>query len=1122
MYIADLHIHSKYSRATSRDCTPEYLDLWARKKGIHIVGTGDFTHPAWREELREKLEPAEDGFYVLKDEYRIQDKTANGVDKPRFVVTGEISSIYKKNGRVRKVHNLILLPSMEEAQIAADKLETIGNIHSDGRPILGVDSRDLLEIFLEQCPEHIFVPAHIWTPHFSLFGAFSGFDSVEECFDDMLPCVHAVETGLSSDPPMNWRVSALDKYQLISNSDAHSPAKLGREANLLDIDLSYKGLKEAIETGNGLSGTLEFYPEEGKYHFDGHRKCGICLKPAETEQYNGRCPVCQKKLTIGVSHRVEQLADREEGFVPENAKNFESLVPLPEVIGACTGHSSASTKVQIEYHNMLAKLGPEFEILRKVPIEDIRKTSGYLISEGIRRLREQQVERIPGFDGEYGTIKLFEPDEIKNPDGQMSLFDCFGMDETPELNMEAQQGADYQEEPERQQESKNQQESERQQESDHQQESERQQESKNQQESERQQESKNQQNLAIKQDLRRLNPQQQEAVEALDRITAVIAGPGTGKTKTLVSRILYLLENRKVKPSEITAVTFTNKAAAEMRERLGAESGKKAAVRRMQIGTFHSICLRLLKEQNQEFTLANEMETTEIAKEILKVHGIKMKESEFLRLVSLKKNPEGQKPAALEEETIENQAKNQEKQGADHNTEEVESKKAINRAVSDYKKQLQESQLLDFDDLLLETMKLLEKENATKIRKPFSYLLVDEFQDISHLQYRLIQSWNRGGRELFVIGDPDQSIYGFRGSDAACFTHLKNDFPDTRVIRLLDNYRSTPQIIEAAMESISHNPGEKRSLVPKSEGGPKVRLYEAGSEMGEAIFAAKEINRLIGGIDMLDAHGRYSRIDEKQPRSFADIAILYRTHRQADLLEKALKTEGIPYVVAGRDEFLLDSYVRGTICFFRSLSNPQEETMKKMAMKLIWDMEWNEITETVYEEAAERYRPITAKGKPYKILEQWIKERKLTEKQAMKKLQGMAGFYKKMEEFLDVLCLGVESDLKRSPDLNYKADTVALMTLHGSKGLEFPSVILYGIRKGMLPLENEKHPSDIEEERRLFYVGMTRAKEELILTTSGEKSAFLDEIPEEMITVENSKSKKAAKTGEQLSLFDFI
>ena len=522
MYIGDLHIHSRYSRATSRDCTPEYLDLWARKKGIDMVGTGDFTHPAWREELKEKLEPAEDGLYTLKDEYRIMDAVAPDNRKPRFVLTGEISSIYKKNEKVRKVHSLLLLPGLEEADRLARRLELIGNIHSDGRPILGLDCRDLLEIMLETVPEGVYVPAHIWTPHFSMFGAFSGFDTIEECFEDMTPYIHALETGLSSDPPMNWRISALDSYQLISNSDAHSPAKLGREANLFQIPLSYGGLAEAISTGNGLEGTIEFFPEEGKYHFDGHRKCSLCISPSEAAAYGNICPVCGKKLTIGVLHRVEQLADREEDFVLSGAKPFESLVPLPEVIGACTGKSAASKKVLEQYESMLVKLGSEFEILRNIPVEDIKKAAGASVAEGIHRLREGKVERTPGFDGEYGTIKLLTLSEIDGLEGQLSFFMEEGIQEkkkavgndtkSDKISASArEQGSG----------------------------------------SEIDKDAKEKDIIrgnAEELHKNSLSPAQQEAVSVRDRAVAVIAGPGAGKTRTLISRICNLLEDRKILP----------------------------------------------------------------------------------------------------------------------------------------------------------------------------------------------------------------------------------------------------------------------------------------------------------------------------------------------------------------------------------------------------------------------------------------------------------------------------------------------------------------------------------------------------------------------------------------------
>lgn len=406
--IADLHIHSRFSMATSKEGTPENLDFWARKKGISLIGTGDFTHPVWREELKERLVSEGNGLYRLRDASVKEESRKFPGEGTRFVVSGEISSIYKKNGKTRKVHNVILLPGLEAADAMAQRLEKIGNIHSDGRPILGLDSHDLLEMMLDVCPEGILIPAHIWTPHFSVLGAKSGFDSVEECFEELAPYIHALETGLSSDPAMNWRISKLDRYQLVSNSDAHSPSKLGREANLLDIDCSYEGLYRAIQTGEGLEGTVEFFPEEGKYHFDGHRKCGVSLSPVEAERLGGICPVCGKKLTMGVDHRVEQLADRAEGFVKKDGKKYESLVPLPEVISTCMGYSAASKKVQGCFEQMIQTLGTEFDILRNVPSEDIKSCAGERIAEGIENVRTGNVKRIPGYDGEYGKIELFD------------------------------------------------------------------------------------------------------------------------------------------------------------------------------------------------------------------------------------------------------------------------------------------------------------------------------------------------------------------------------------------------------------------------------------------------------------------------------------------------------------------------------------------------------------------------------------------------------------------------------------------------------------------------------------------------------------------------------------------
>jgi uncharacterized protein (TIGR00375 family) len=407
-FIADFHIHSRYSRATSKDCCPEKLDVGARIKGVDVVGTGDFTHPAWRKELTEKLRRENDGLYSLKERFR--EKTGNPEKNIRFVISGEISSIYKKNGKTRKVHNLIVLPDLDAAERLSKKLEAIGNVHSDGRPILGLDSKILLEITLQACPSALFIPAHIWTPHFSVLGANSGFDSVEECFEDLTEHIYALETGLSSDPPMNWRLSALDRFALVSNSDCHSPWNLAREANIFDTTVSYESIYAALKNNDrkAFAGTIEFFPEEGKYHFDGHRNCKVQWEPSKTRAASGLCPVCGKNLTIGVLHRVEELADRPENFSPPLARTYEHMAPLTHILGACVGTSAASKKVAEKYQMMLGTLGPELSILRETTISDIQACAGDRVAEGIRRVRAGELQISAGYDGEYGKVKIFD------------------------------------------------------------------------------------------------------------------------------------------------------------------------------------------------------------------------------------------------------------------------------------------------------------------------------------------------------------------------------------------------------------------------------------------------------------------------------------------------------------------------------------------------------------------------------------------------------------------------------------------------------------------------------------------------------------------------------------------
>jgi uncharacterized protein (TIGR00375 family) len=413
-FIADFHIHSKYSRATSRDMDLENLDKWAKIKGINVLGAGDFTHPVWFENLKAKLAPAEQGLFKLK----------NSDGQTRFILTSEISCIYSKAGKVRKVHIIIFAPSFEAVERINKGLEMVGNLKSDGRPILGLDAKELVRIALEASPDCFIVPAHAWTPWFSVFGSKSGFDSIEECFEEYSKHIFAIETGLSSDPAMNWRLSSLDKISLISNSDAHSPRKIGREANVFDTEISYDAIVLAIKEKDPkrFLYTIEFFPEEGKYHFDGHRLCGVSLSPKETKKYNEICPSCGRPLTVGVLSRVENLADRKEGEKPADGIPFKSLIPLEEVIADALGVSSRTKQVEEKYYNLIKEFGNEFNILLDVSAEDLKKSGLPKIAEGIIKVRERKVNIIPGYDGLYGKVKIFSQLEERNSIKQKTLF----------------------------------------------------------------------------------------------------------------------------------------------------------------------------------------------------------------------------------------------------------------------------------------------------------------------------------------------------------------------------------------------------------------------------------------------------------------------------------------------------------------------------------------------------------------------------------------------------------------------------------------------------------------------------------------------------------------------------
>lgn len=408
MLIADLHIHSRYSRATSKEMIIPKIAEYAKLKGIGMVGTADFTHPEWLKELKRDLKDIGDGIY----EY----------DGVKFILNVEVNNIYNRHGKGRRMHNIIFAPNFNIVDKINAYLVTYGKLASDGRPILTFDTYDMFKALLDISPDIFLIPAHIWTPWYSMFGSNSGFDTIEECFDDLKDAFFAVETGLSSDPAMNWRLSVLDTYTLVSNSDAHSPSRLGREANVFKNDLNYYQLRDVLKNkdNNEFLYTIEFYPQEGKYHFDGHRKCDVRLAPREARFNNNICPVCSRSLTIGVLHRVEVLADRDEGFTPDGAIPYKNLIPLEEIIAEAFGCGRDTVAVKNEYRKLCTEFGSEFEILLNVPVETLKNSIQERIAQGIDRMRRGELIINPGYDGEFGKVRIFS--EEKPKESQLGLF----------------------------------------------------------------------------------------------------------------------------------------------------------------------------------------------------------------------------------------------------------------------------------------------------------------------------------------------------------------------------------------------------------------------------------------------------------------------------------------------------------------------------------------------------------------------------------------------------------------------------------------------------------------------------------------------------------------------------
>jgi DNA helicase-2/ATP-dependent DNA helicase PcrA len=1133
-FIADLHIHSHLSRATARNLNLEHLNLWAQLKGITVVATGDFTHPQWFSELSQKLEPKEAGLFSLKPEHAAQtapEVPASCRAPVRFILSAEISSIYKKDGKTRKVHNLIFAPTLEVVEKINRKLDRIGNIASDGRPILGLDCKRLLEIVLETSEDAFLIPAHIWTPWFSVLGSKSGFDDIKECFEDLTAHIFAVETGLSSDPAMNWRVSSLDGFTLVSNSDAHSPANLGREANLFDTELSYFAIRDALKSGDPRSfrGTLEYFAEEGKYHFDGHRKCEVRLAPRETLLKNGVCPVCGKPVTIGVMYRVEQLADRKPDEKPPGAHPYTSLLPLTDVLGEVFQVGTKSKRVVQAFRTLVEKLGPEFEILRKRPFEDLDRRGPPLFAEAIKRMRNNQVHIAPGYDGEFGTIALFDEEERTRLTGQESLFPASPAKEKKARSKTKETDSAH---------------------------------------------------FAVPffpgvlqvpdpvDSKPSLNEAQQEAVAYAGGALLIVAGPGTGKTFTLACRIAHLLERRGVLPEQVLAVTFTNKAAEEMADRISQILRDTQPVRAMTVKTFHALCFDIISAEakalgmSHPLSLLNEADALQVVKRAVErvrdgEGGSRPDPDALSELISKVKqlllSPEDDLAGSLPEAGLEGFA----------------------RVYKAYEEILAESRLLDFDDLILRTVKLFETNDRIlkKYQEKFRFIFVDEYQDINYAQYRLVRLFAPRGHNLCVIGDPDQAIYGFRGADVEYFNRFCDDYPGAGSIRLSRNYRSTETILRASGQLIRKNDDTLQGgkIWSGIDGARALTVAQLPTERAEAEYIVQTIDQEVGGITHFSMDSGRVKASERE-RSFSDFVVLYRIKEQGKALEEAFQRSGIPFQTIGHEKLQDRSGIRELISYLkvgcsvacdldveRILNFPKrgigDATVK--ALK-----QWAGKKHLSVFSALERLDSTSGlKALPRRKLGLFLKDltelkARLNGKSVCEQIGRIVSWFKIMDAFdgdeafkqdLAALLSLSESFQCRSVDFlahlslqkpqdryDPHGEMVCLMTMHAAKGLEFPVVFIAGCEDGLIPFRRrEDEPGDIAEERRLFYVAMTRAQEKIYLTHTMRRlwfgrrvvqreSMFLEAIEEDLKKYDKpfAAHRGRPEKDAQLSLFD--
>lgn len=1070
-FIADLHIHSHFSMATSKKLTPEYLDYWAKLKGIKIVGTGDFSHPGWTNELKEKIEPAEPGLFKLKDEFKIKNPVQEtNINAPRFMLTAEISNIYKKNGKVRKIHNVILAPNFEIVDKIQQKLSNLNfNITSDGRPILGLDAKHLLEMCLEISDEIFFIPAHIWTPWFSALGSKSGFNSMEECFEDLSKHIYALETGLSTDPALNWMCSFLDRYTLISNSDAHSPEKLGRNANLFDTDVNYYSITDALKTGDErFTGTFDMFPQEGKYHYDGHRKCNVCWDPVETMKHHGICPVCGKKVTIGVVNRIVELSDRVNIQERPNRKPFYSIIPLPEILAEIEGVGEKSQKIQKQYEQLIAKAGSEFNILHFLSIDKIKEIGGDVLGEAIRRMRNHQIIIKEGFDGEYGEIKVFRPDESKIFEDKSALFEISNLPEIPQrklLHFDLQQyhklkaiskPSDLAAEPETQ--------------------------------------------YIVEQKgiLQGLNPEQAKAVKHDKGPAMILAGPGTGKTNVLTRRIAYLIKEKQINPENILAVTFTNQAADEILSRTKKLLGQPFDINNMHISTFHALGYSILSNYFRQKYQTN-------------IHIIDDEDKLFI----LQYLYPGKKKTELQNWKQEITAIKQKVLLPD----EIEDE-AIRNMFGQYSSELQKNHLFDLDDMIYMPLLIFTKYEKLlqALQQRFQWIMVDEYQDINDAQYQLIKTLSgHESKNITVIGDPNQAIYSFRGSNSKYISRFAEDYPNTEIYKLNLSYRCTNNILKA-----SGNILKEDNFLQGLDDGVRIKISTQQTDKSEAEFIAREIEKLSGGLRFFSMDSNVSSGEKNaEIDSLSDFAILCRTKAQMEALEKALNDHTIPFQKINEDEFLHHKITRVLINLLKYSSEPENLFLRNKITSQL------NINPVLLDKIHNQHKNLQLQEYLNFLWTEFIVNKTEEDYKIFDKFKHLAAKHTNdTEGFIKHITLGQPADLYQ-PEI----EKVSLMTIHAAKGLEFKCVFIAGCENGLIPYSLFKEQkSDNDEEKRLLYVGMTRAKAMLYLTHAKKrflkgrefqlpKSPFLNLIEKQLAEQTKNDYKKPDKNHGQLSLF---